>query len=151
MRGGGYFFGFALSAVVAPQVVLTQWPQIFINRNHGRTSRIESDGFNLIAGNSRLLYGRVRSFGQCSHVVIMGLGGVLRIFALAVQGIFRNCGSKHSALAVHNGNTDAQGSKVDSGDNRHPFLYLRLIISIFLCSLCETLCRTSVFSVVNAF
>src|SRR2546429_106651 len=65
---------------------------------------------------------------QCAHVIFVRLRRVFWIFAFAVEGIFRDGGSQQPALAVHDGNADAQCSKINASNNSH--LLLRLIGSV---------------------
>ena len=122
MRRRGDLGSFTLSPVVAPHVVLAERLKILVNRNDRRAGRIESNCFYLVAGDSRLLHGIARGCGQCSHVIVMRLGRILRIFAFAMQWIFRDCGGEHATLAVHDRHADAESTEINSRDHRHQFV-----------------------------
>jgi hypothetical protein len=109
----------AFRAVIAPQIIFPERPKIFANGNHGRTRGVECDGLHLISRNAGFLQGLTRRSSQCTHVVVVRLGGVFRIFALAVQRVLDAGGVNQAALAVDQRNTNAQGSEVDSGHDRH--------------------------------
>ena len=49
----------------------------------------------------------------------MGLGGIFRIFALAMQRVLGDGGFEQATFAVDQRNTDAEGAEVDSRDDGH--------------------------------
>jgi len=67
----------------------------------------------------RGVYGFARRGGQCPHVIVMGLGGIFRIFALAVQCVLGDGGLDQTPFAVDKRNTNAQGPEVDSSHDGH--------------------------------
>ena len=87
--------------------------------NDGRAGGIESDGFDLVAGDAGFLHRLASGRGQGAHVIFVRLGGVFRIFALAVQRIFGDRGFEQPALAVHDGDADAQSSEINSRHDGH--------------------------------
>jgi hypothetical protein len=93
--------------------------QIFSDRNDGRACGVQRNGENLIRGNFGLLEGFASSSRQSPHVIGMGLRGVFRVFALAVDRILGDGGSEPAAFAIHKRNADAQGSKINASDNCH--------------------------------
>ena len=119
VRGFGDLGGFAFGAVVAPEIVVVERLQILVDGNDRGAGGVESDGFDLVAGDAGLLERLARGGGQGAHVVVMRLRGVFGIFALAMQRIFGNGGVEQAALAVHDGDADAQGAEIHSGDDRH--------------------------------
>ena len=119
MCGGGDFRGFALGAVVAPQVVVVERFKILAYRNYGRPRGIKRDGYDLIAGDARLRQRRARDGCQRLHVVGMGLRGKVRILRRAMKRIFHRRRFQHSLSAVHYGRADTERSEVYSDDNRH--------------------------------
>src|SRR3954471_15742505 len=112
MSRSGDFFRFAFSAVVAPKIVFAQRLKIFPDRNDGRARCIECDCLHLIAGDSGLLDGLASGGGQCAHMVFMRLRRVFGIFALAMQWIFSNRRSQHSALAIDDRDTNTESPKI---------------------------------------
>ncbi len=91
MCDGGDFGGFRLGAVIAPEIVVVERLQIFINGNDRRTGGIERDGLNLAAGDTGFLQGGARGAGNSVHVIHVGLRGVFGIFAAAMEWIFGDC------------------------------------------------------------
>jgi len=58
-------------------------------------------------------FGRPRGgLRQSAHLIVMRLCGVLRVFALPVQRVFRKCGRQQAPFAVHNRNANAEGSNL---------------------------------------
>ena len=84
MRRRGDLGSFTLGPVVAPQIIFAERLKIFANRNYRRAGRVESNRFYFVTRNPRLLHGIARGCGQCSHVIVMRLGRILRIFAFAM-------------------------------------------------------------------
>ena len=80
--------GFLLCAVIAPQVVVVERSHIRSDWNHAGARGVECDGLNLIAGNPGFLQCLAGGGGQRTHVIVVRLRGVVRIFALAMQRIF---------------------------------------------------------------
>src|SRR6185369_2958607 len=80
---------------------------------------IESDRLDLATGDAGFLDRLAGGGGQGTHVVFVRLGGVFRVFALAVQGIFGDRGPQQPAFAIHDRDADAESSEVNSSHNRH--------------------------------
>ena len=119
VSGFGDLRRLALGAMVAPQVVLAERLHVFADRNHRRAGGIERNGLDLIAADAGFLHRLARGGGQGAHVIFVRLGGVFRIFALAVQRIFGNRGFQQPALAVHDRNAHAQRSEIYSRHDGH--------------------------------
>ena len=111
--------GFAFGPVVAPQVVFAERLHVLAHGNDRGTRGIESDGLDLVAGDAGFLHRLASGGGQGTHVVFVRLGGVFRVFALAVQRIFGDRGLQQPALTVHDRDADAESSEVNSSHNRH--------------------------------
>jgi hypothetical protein len=90
--GRGDLRSLAFGAMVAPEVVFAERLHVLAHGNDRGSRGVERDGFHLIAGDAGFLQGLARGGGQRAHVVVMRLGGVFRIFALAVQWIFGDGG-----------------------------------------------------------
>ena len=58
-------------------------------------------------------------FDEGAHLVGVGLGGVVGVFAFAVEGVFGGGCAETSADAVEERYTNAEGSEVDSCDDCH--------------------------------
>src|SRR5258707_51303 len=86
-RCGGDFSRFFPGAMIAPQVIIVDWFELFVNRNHAGPSSVESDGFDCPALDCRILDGLPHGLGKRSHVIGVALRGVVRIFPLAMQWI----------------------------------------------------------------
>ena len=118
--------GFLPGPVVAPQVVVVDRLQLFIHRNHAGSGGIERDGFDRLSVYARRQNGAVHGFHQRAHVVGVALRGVVGIFFLPQQRIFARPRAQPSALAIENGNADAQCAEIHSGNDAHSHLLQRL-------------------------
>src|SRR5580658_2198008 len=119
VRRRGNLLGFGRGAMVAPEVVLTEWFQSLANGNHAGAGGVERDGGHCIAvhaGRAQRVAGRG---GESSHLVGMGLGSEIRVFAAAMKGIRGGCGADRSALAVDESNANAEGAEINAGDDGH--------------------------------
>ena len=112
---GGFFPG----TMVAPKVIVVQRFEILIHWDDAGTGGIERDGFDRVALDARVHEGAVHGLGQRTHVVRVTLGGMVWIFFLADQRIFRCSGAQPAASAVENRHTNAERSEIDSRDNAH--------------------------------
>ena len=99
--------GFSFGTVIAPKIIFVERLKIFPNGNHRRTGGVHGQRLHLIAGYARFPHCLARSARQSAHLVVVRLRGVFRIFAFAVQRIFRKCGREQASFAVHNGNANA--------------------------------------------
>ena len=61
----------------------------------------------------------VHGLGQRAHVVRVALRGMVGIFFLAEQRIFRCSGAEPAASAVENRHANAERSEIDSRDDAH--------------------------------
>src|SRR5215470_13030919 len=118
---GGFrdFRGLAFSTMVAPQVVLAERLQVFVDGNDGRSGGIESNRLDLVPGNTGLLYGLTRGLGQSTHVIFMGLGRVLGILPFAMEWIIDDGRSQQAAFAIDDRNAHTQGSEINTRHDRH--------------------------------
>ena len=108
-----------LGAVIAPEIVVVERIHPFADRDHAGSGGVECDGFDLLAGNARQLHRLPRGLGQRAHVIFVRLRGEVGIFALAVQGIFGDCGSQQSALAVDDRDADAERAEIYACNDGH--------------------------------
>jgi hypothetical protein len=117
--GCGDFRGFSFGTVIAPQIIVIERLETFAYGNDGGAGGVESNGEDLIGGNSGFADDVASGSRQSAHVIFMRLRSVFGIFVFTVQGIFGDGGSEQTALAVHKRNANAQGSKVHSSNDRH--------------------------------
>src|SRR5580658_10260728 len=119
VSGLGDLGSLSYGAMVAPEVILAEWLKIFSHRNHGRPRGIERDGLHLIPCDAGVLQGLACCRSQCPHVIVMGLGGVFGVFALAVQRIFGDGGFEQAAFTIDERNANAERSEIDSRHDGH--------------------------------
>ena len=84
----GNLLRLALGAMVAPQIVVIERLHACVDRHHARAGGIERDGLDLLARNSRLGQHRPHGADQRIHLILMRLGGEIRVFPLTLQRIF---------------------------------------------------------------
>ena len=112
-------FGLGKGAMIAPEVIIVQRFQALAHRNHARSGRVQRDCCNRVAihaGALERISGRRR---ECCHLVLMRLGGKVRVLAPAVQRIGCRRRTDRSLLAVHKSYANAECAKVNPGDDRH--------------------------------
>ena len=119
VRGGGDLGGFAPGAVVAPEVVVVDGLEAGIDRDHAGARGIERDGLDGAAIDAGVLDGAVHGGGQRGHVVGVALRGVVRIFLLAKQRVVGGAGAETALGGVEDGNANAEGAEIYSGDDAH--------------------------------
>src|SRR6516162_9204293 len=102
MRRPSDLTGLLPRAVVAPEIIIVERLQPFIDWNHARTSSIDGDRFDGIAIDSRILDRPPDCFRQGAHVLGMALGGMVWIVLLPNEGILRHAGTEPPTLAVEN-------------------------------------------------
>ena len=56
--------------------------------------------------------GLARGFDEGVHLVLMGLRGVVGVFAFAVEWVFGDGGGETALLAVEEGDANAEGSEI---------------------------------------
>jgi hypothetical protein len=116
---GGDFGGFAVGAVVAPEVIVADGLEVFVHGDDGGASGIESEGLDIGAGDACLGEGGEHGLGESAEVVGVGLGGVVGVFALAVDGVLGRGGGEAAAFTVDERDAHALGSEIDSCDDSH--------------------------------
>jgi hypothetical protein len=117
--GCGDFRGFGFGAVITPQIIVIERLEVFAYGDDRGTGGVESNGEDLIGGNSGFADDIARGSRQSAHVFFMRLCGVFGIFAFAMEGVLSHGGGEQTAFAVHERNANAQGSKVHSSNHRH--------------------------------
>jgi hypothetical protein len=116
---GGDFRGFALGAVVAPEVILVEGLKAFGEWDDSGASGIESDGGDRLAGDAGELEGLLSGGAERVHVIVVALSGVVRIFRFAVDGVFRAGGGEAAYFTVKEGDADTLGPEIDTGYDGH--------------------------------
>ena len=87
-------------AMVAPQVILVQRFQALAHRNHAGAGSVQRNGRNVIPINAGSLERIAGGAGERRHLVCVGLGGKVRVFATAVQRIGGRRSSDRALPAV---------------------------------------------------
>jgi hypothetical protein len=90
-----------------------------VDGDYARSSGIDRQRRNLIAGYFRVGNCLARGFRQCPHVIVMTLRGEIGIVFAAVQWIFGNAAAKAAARRVYDRHADTESSKIDAGNNGH--------------------------------
>ena len=85
--GLGDLGGFAPGAVVAPEVVIVDGLHVFVDGYDAGAGGVDGQGFDGMAVDVGFGDGGLHGFGEGSHVVGVALGGVVGVFALAVEGV----------------------------------------------------------------
>ena len=119
MGFGGDLLGFSVGTVIAPEVVVVERDKALTDGNDAGAGGVEGDGGDgaaVDAGGSQRVAG---CGGQGSHLVGVGLGGEIGIFAAAVQGIRGRGGADGAFLAVDQGNANTESAEVNAGDDGH--------------------------------
>src|SRR5258708_26504097 len=98
--------------MVAPQIIFIERLQACVYGNDARAGRIEGEGGNVVAGYARGGSGLTGGFSEGAHVVIVALGGVVRVIFLAMERVLRDAGAKTAALRVDDGDAHAQGAEI---------------------------------------
>ena len=80
---------------------------------------VERDGFDLVAGMPVSCEHLTHGLDERVHLVVVRLRGVVGVVAAAVQGVAGGGCAEAAALGVEQGDTGAEGSEVDAGDNTH--------------------------------
>ncbi len=110
--------------MVAPQIIFVERLQVLADGDYGGPGSIDSERLDLIAGDSRFLDGLTRGDGQGAHLIVVGLRGVFRILAFAMQRVFGKRSGEQAAFVVHDRNANTQSSEIDSSYDCHGFTRL---------------------------
>ena len=84
--------------MIAPEVVLVERLEVFADRNDAGAGGVESNGGNFSAIDAGGLKHIARGGDEGGHLVGVGLGGVIGIFATAMQRIGGRGGSDGALL-----------------------------------------------------
>ncbi len=123
----GDLLRFFFCAVIAPEVVVVERLEVGVDGNYARSGGVESDGFNLRAVDFGLGDGFARSLGESVHLIRVGLGCVVGVFAFAFERILGRGSAEASALAVEQRDAHAEGSEIYACDDGHlPLLRLQI-------------------------
>jgi hypothetical protein len=116
---GGDLFGFGETAVIAPQIILIQRFKAFADRDDAGAGGIESDGGDGVAVDAGGAEGVACGGGEGGHLVGVGLGCVIGVFAAAMEGVRGRGGADGALDAVDEGNANAESAEVNAGDDGH--------------------------------
>src|ERR1022692_407113 len=119
VRGGRDLGGFPPGAVVAPEVVIVDGVEVGVHRNHAGARGIERDGVDGVTIHAGIFEGAPGGGGQRGHVVGVALRGVVRVLLFAQQRVRSRAGAKTALDGVEDGNANAEGAEIYSGDNAH--------------------------------
>src|SRR4029077_13076936 len=108
VRRLGDLCGFALRTMIGPQVIFAERFKVLVDRNDRGTGGIQRDGFHPISADPCALDRVASSGSQGSHVIGMGLGGILWILALAMERVFGNRRGEEALRAIDNRYANAQ-------------------------------------------
>src|ERR1039458_5137568 len=106
-------------AACAPEVVIVDGVEVGVHRNHAGARGIEReprDGVTIHAG---IFEGAPGGGGQRGHVVGVAWRGVVRVLLFAQQRVRSRAGAKTALDGVEDGNANAEGAEIYSGDNAH--------------------------------
>src|SRR5579859_4660443 len=111
--------------MIAPEVVIIEWNQAFTHWHNTRTRGIERDRGYLPAIGAgcaqSLLHGRDQRF----HVIGVLLGGVIGVFFLKDERVFRDTRAQPSLQMIEDRNTYAECSEINARNDarmRHDIL-----------------------------
>jgi hypothetical protein len=80
---------------------------------------VSSDGLDGVPIDTGVLNRAPRGGGQRGHVIGMALRGVVRVFLLAMQRIRSGAGAQTPFDGIEDGNANAEGAEIHSGDDAH--------------------------------
>ena len=121
---GGDLLGLAEGAVIAPEVVVVERLHVGVDGDDAGAGGVEGDGFDLVAGDAGLGEDVAHGGDEGGHLVGVGLGGEVGVFALAMEGVAGGGGAEAAALAVEETYAGTEGSEIDSGDDAHAWFRL---------------------------
>src|ERR1019366_2268778 len=93
--------------------------EVGIHRDHAGARGIEReprDGVTIHAGIFERAPG---GGGQRGHVIRVALRGVVRVFLLAEQRVLRRASAETALDRIEDGNANAEGAEIYSGDDAH--------------------------------
>src|ERR1035438_1279709 len=123
-ESGGMGFGcnllsFSKRAMIAPEIVFVQRFKALTHRNDTGAGGIKRNSSNRAALDASALQSFSRCRDQCGHLVGMGLGCKIGVFAAAMQRIRYRCGSDRAFFAVDQSDANTECAEVNSGDDCH--------------------------------
>ena len=111
--------GLFVGAVIAPEVVVVERLEVGVDGDDAGAGGVERDGGYVLAVDVALGEDLAGCADECLHLVGVGLRGVVGILALALEWVLGRGCAEAAAFAVEQRDTDAEGSKVDSGYDGH--------------------------------
>src|SRR5258708_20055757 len=98
--------------MVAPQIIFIERLQACVYGNDARAGRIDGEGGNVVAGYARGGSGLTGGFSEGAHVVIVALGGVVRVIFLAMERVLRDARPKTAAPRATDRHSPPQGPEI---------------------------------------
>src|SRR6516162_523293 len=111
--------------MVAPEIVIAERLELFAHGNDAGARGVDGESRDLVARNASGGGGFARGLGECVHVVIVALGGVIGIVFLSMEGIFGESGAETSSLGVDDSDADAEGAEIYASYNGHEIITRR--------------------------
>ena len=96
----GDLLGFEQGAMVAPEVVFAEWLHGRVDGNDAGAGCVQCERFDLAAVDAGGREDLAHSDDESGHLVVVRLGGEVRVFALAVQRVAGRSGAKAAKLAI---------------------------------------------------
>ena len=115
----GDLAGFFVGAVIAPEVVVVDGLEVGVDGDDAGAGGVERDGGDVVTVDVVFGEDAAHCFDESAHLVGVGLGGVVGVFAFAGEGVFGGGCAEASADAVEERYTNAEGSEVDSCNDCH--------------------------------
>ncbi len=119
MSLAGDLFGFSEGAVVAPEVVVVERLKVLADGNDAGAGGVEGDGGNIGAVDAGGVENVARGGGEGGHLVGVRLGGVVGIFAAAMQRVGGRGGADGAFAAVNESDANAECAEIDAGNDSH--------------------------------
>src|SRR5581483_11649789 len=93
--------------------------EIFADRNDAGAGGVERHSFDPVAFDARVFESLAGGFDEGVHLILMGLRGVVGVFALAVERVFGDGGGETAFVAVEKSNANAEGSEIYACNDGH--------------------------------
>ncbi len=115
----GDLLGLVLGAMVAPEIVVVQRLHVGADGDDARSCGVEGDSFDGGGIDAGLRDDVAGGAGERVHLVVVGLGGLVWVLAIALEGVLGDGGAEAAMVAVEERHANAEGSKVYTGDDGH--------------------------------
>ena len=112
----GDLAGLFEGAVVAPEVVVVEGLELGVDGDDGGACGVEGEGDDVFAVDLGVGEDLAGGADEGGHLLGVGLGGEVGVFATAVEGVFGCGGAEASAFAVEQRDAHAEGAEINSSD-----------------------------------